>query len=88
MERSEVRSAFPGTHPNGGTRQTRQTPDVQKATLRNVEEERRFGAIAENLPAGLSAEKAVVLLSAAYAKWSVKSQSRIDHGIDRKSRAR
>jgi hypothetical protein len=67
MERSEVRSAFLGTHPNGGTRQTQLPPDVQMATLRELEEEGRFGATSENLPAGKSAEKAVVLLSAASA---------------------
>ena len=33
------------------------------ATLREVEEEGRFGAIWENLPTGLSAEKAVLLVS-------------------------
>jgi len=59
LERNEVCSAFLGTHPNGGTRQTWPTPDVQMVTPREVEEEGRFGAIAENLPAGLSAEKAV-----------------------------
>ena len=63
MERCEVRSPFLGTHPNGGTRQTPLTPDVQMATLREVEEEGRFGAIWENLPTGLSAEKAVLLVS-------------------------
>jgi hypothetical protein len=56
------------------------------ATLREVEEG-WIGAIAENLPASLSAEEAVVPLSAAYAKWSVKSQPRVEHAIDRKLRA-